>query len=115
MLTEPSAAGVGGSSFARYFKTGLAFIFNLVSIGGAEAGMYPRLFRLTSRPPQSTNSRQSLRLKGRVSLPCSENGVKQLIVAVFAFLPFHLFGLLLYETKQIWMQSNLLTLKSINL
>ena len=53
----PECTGEGRSSFARYFKTGEAFIFSLTSIGGAEAGIYPRLLRLTSRPPQSTNSR----------------------------------------------------------
>jgi len=38
-LTGPSAVGDRWVPFARYLKTGEAFIFSLASIGGAEAGM----------------------------------------------------------------------------
>ena len=36
LLTDPNAADEGWSSFARYFKTGEAFIFSLANIGGVE-------------------------------------------------------------------------------
>jgi hypothetical protein len=39
LLTDPSAPDEGKSSFARYFRTGEAFIFNRTSIGGADAGI----------------------------------------------------------------------------